>query len=45
MGFTKKDVRVMNTDDVYRENGLDIYSFKDLDFSEKEQKEVEEIIK
>lgn len=45
LGFSQKDVRVMNTDDVYRENGLDIYSFKDLDFSEKEQKEVEEIIK
>ncbi|MCL2860478.1 MAG: hypothetical protein FWF46_08050 [Oscillospiraceae bacterium] len=41
LGFTATDMRVMNTDQVFVENGLDLYSFKDLDFSEDEEKEVQ----
>lgn len=44
LGFKSKDVRVLNTDDVYKERGLDIYSFKDLDFSDIERKEVNELL-
>ena len=44
LGYRAQDMRVMNTDNVYEENGLDIYSFKNLDFSEDELKEVESIL-
>ena len=44
LGFRAPDMKVMNTDDVYKENGLDIYSYKNLDFSEKELEEVKEIL-
>ena len=42
LGFRAQDMRVINTDDVYKENGLDIYSFKNLDFSSDELDEVNE---
>lgn len=44
LGFNSNDIRVLNTDDVYKENGLDIYSFKDLDFLDIEQKEVDDLL-
>lgn len=40
LGFSTSDMKVMNTDDVYKENGIDIYSFKNLDFSKNELDEV-----
>ena len=44
LGFRAPDMKVMNTDDVYSENGLDLYSFKDLDFSREELDEVNSIL-
>lgn len=44
LGFKACDMRVMNTDDVYQENGLDLYAFKNLDFDEEEEKAVNEYL-
>lgn len=44
LGYTAKDIRVMNTDEVYKEKGFDIYSYKNLDFSEEEKEEVKEYL-
>lgn len=47
LGFDPKDTIIMNTDDVYKKYGIDIYSeeYKDLDFTKKELKEVNEYMK
>lgn len=47
LGFDLKDAIVINTDDVYLREGIDIYDdeHKDLSFNEIEQKEVEEYLK
>ena len=42
LGYSLNDAIVINTDDVYSKNGLDIYSdeYRDLSFDEKEEQEV-----
>ena len=42
LGYNLEDAIVINTDDVYNEVGIDIYSkeYSDLSFSEKEEQEV-----
>ena len=47
LGFDLKDAIVINTDDVYLREGIDIYDdeHKDLSFNEIEKKEVEEYLK
>ncbi len=42
LGYNLEDAIIINTDDVYSENGIDIYSneYKDLPFDEQELKEV-----
>lgn len=39
LGYTKDDIKVMNTDAVYALNGIDLYKFTDLDFDEEEEKQ------
>ena len=47
LGYSLDDAIVINTDDVYREAGIDIYSkeYSDLSFDEKEIKEISEYMK
>ena len=47
LGYKVEDAIVINTDDVYARNGIDIYSneCRNLSFSEKEEKEVEKYMK
>ena len=42
LGYEVKDAIVINTDDVYSQNGIDIYSkeYSDLSFDENELKDV-----
>lgn len=42
LGYKEKDAIVINTDDIYSENGIDVYSseYSDLSFDEKELKEI-----
>ena len=46
IGYASDDVLVINTDDVYMKNGINIYDekYSDLSFDEKEEKEVEEYL-
>lgn len=43
LGYNIKDAIVINTDDVYAQIGIDVYSkeYKDLSFTEEEQKQVQ----
>lgn len=47
LGYETKDAIVINTDDVYNQNGIDIYSseYSDLSFDENELKDVNSYIK
>lgn len=44
LGYNVKDAIVINTDDIYSQNGIDIYAKEnnDLSFNEQEKKQVEE---
>lgn len=46
LGYKLEDAIVMNTDDVYKAIGIDIYSkeYKDLCFTDEELKEVKEYL-
>lgn len=45
LGFKAEDMKVMNTETVYELSGINLYDFEDLDFDEKEEKYVAELMK
>lgn len=45
LGYKEEEAKIMNTDNVYKDNGLDIYQFKDFDFSQEELYEIRDILK